>query len=122
LTISARGSEDIAMMHNDKAAYYIASGMGEFPGHSAENRRSLHCVKLGRDDKGRAALPWRAASDRRRFSSPSVGQRPMTPPVEMTILFEDRLRVSRRNRKSQRQQNVWSNLDILMDHCMVGPT
>jgi hypothetical protein len=32
--------------------------------------------------KGRTALPWRATLDRRRFSSPWVGRRPMTPPIE----------------------------------------
>jgi hypothetical protein len=33
----------------------------------------------GEMTKGRAALPWRVASDRRRFSSPWVGRRPMIP-------------------------------------------
>src|ERR1700688_1856522 len=38
--------------------------------------------------KGRAKLSWRAVAGQRSFSSPWVGRRPMSTPVEMTSLFE----------------------------------
>jgi hypothetical protein len=79
------------------------------------NRRSLHYAALCRKTipgkvrgtadssaalgmtKGRAKLPWKVVAGQRRFSSPWVGRRPMTTPVEMTILLQLRFRISPEN-------------------------
>jgi hypothetical protein len=68
-------------------------GRKTFPGRGINTEISPLRYASVEMTKERAALPWRAASDRRRFSSLWVGRRAMTPQVEMTILFEGKFRI-----------------------------